>query len=130
VTPDVQRNAASPALPQAPSVVLRVDPGRDPRAPLLIHGAFHLPIAAGDAIGHPVHHGIVVVVWSPSFRYAAAPFRDQVLFADDEVGVPGGIGGFFNVDLFELQGDPAIGDFHIFATLGEYVSNVVRASVR
>ena len=128
--PTVVRSPPSPPIPASPGLVIAVDHRRDPRSPLIVHGAFHLPIRDGDAIGHPVHRGIVVVVWSLDHRYAIAPFREQVLFVDDEVGLPGGVGGYFSVDLFEIQQGPVQGDFHLYASLGEHLSNVEHASVR
>ncbi len=128
--PNVLRGASSPALPPSPGIVVTVDKSRDPRAALVVHGAFNLRIADGDAIGHPAHRAIVLVVWSFGYRYVATPFREQVLFADDEVGLPGGVGGYFNVDLFDLQGRAVPGDYHLYVTMGEYLSNVERASVR
>jgi hypothetical protein len=126
----VQRAPLSPALPPKPGIVVAVDRSRDPRAPLVLHGAFHLPILEGDAIGHPVHRAIVVVAWSFGTKWATAPFRELVLFADDELGLPGGVGGYFNVDLFALQERPIAGDFHLLSSIGGWISNVERASVR
>ena len=128
--PTVVRCPASPAIPSSQGLAITLDPRRDPAGPLVVHGAFHLAMADGDAIGHPVHRGIVVVVWSIHHCYAIAPFREHVLFADDEASVPGGVGGYFNVDPFATEGGPVQGDFHVYASLGDHLSNVVRASAR
>lgn len=129
-TNTVTRDADSPPLPKSAGLILSVAPHADPRNPLVIRGAFNVPYAQAEALGRPVHRALVLLVQIGEYYNVFTPFREFVLFPDDEIGAPSnGIGGYFNIDAFSLLGAPIPGDYHLVMSLGEYVSAAVETSV-
>jgi hypothetical protein len=120
----VEKDASSPRIPEAPGVVITGPAQATTRTPLVLHGAFHLTYAEADELGRPAHRGLVLVIQRDEDYNAVTPFREHVLFADDEVGARGGVGGYFHMDVFEEQGGPAPGHYHLLVSIGERVSAV------
>lgn len=126
----VTRHESSPPFPKVAGVTISVAPQADPGNPLLVHGSFNVPYAQAEALGRPIHRAIVLVVQIGEYHNVLMPFREFVLFADDEFGAPSnGIGGYFNLDVFSLLGAPIPGDYHLVVSIGEYVSTAAEASV-
>jgi hypothetical protein len=98
-------------------------------SPLVIHGTFRIPWADAEAIEAPRQRALVVVVMNGTLHGAYTPFREQVLFEDDDSATRAGAHGFFNLDVFGVQGHDRPGDYHVFVSLGPHVSNVVRMAV-
>lgn len=111
--------------------MISVAPQADPHHPLIIHGSFNVPYAQAEALGRPIHRALVLVVQIGSYRNVYTPFREFVLFPDDEFGASGGgLGGYFNIDVFSLLGAPIPGDYHLVVSIGEHVSTAAEASVK
>jgi hypothetical protein len=125
----VERDSSSPRLPKKPGVILAGPAQAKTSGPLVLHGAFNLPHAEADALGHPVHRAVVLVIQRGAYYNIATPFREHVLFPDDEVAASGGVGGYFHVDVFEQQGGPVPGYYHLLVSIGEHVSAVHEVQV-
>ncbi|MCC6522025.1 MAG: hypothetical protein IT373_05140 [Polyangiaceae bacterium] len=126
----VERTPASPELPRDFAIALAVEPVTHVRGALVLAGAFNLPLAEADALGHPVQHAIVLVIQHGDAWNVVTPFRELVLFPDDERATPGGVGGWFQIDVFAAQGGPMPGYYQLFVSMGERVSPVVEVAVR
>jgi hypothetical protein len=126
---NVERDASSPRLPKSPGVVIVSPAQATARGGLVLHGAFNVPHAEADALGRPVHRAVVLVIQRGEYYNVATPFREHVLFADDEVAASGGVGGYFHIDVFEQQGGPVPGYYHLLVSIGEHVSVVHEVSV-
>lgn len=126
---NVERDSSSPRLPKQPGVVIAGPAQATARGGLVLHGAFNLPHAEADALGHPSHRAVVLVIQRGEYQNVATPFREHVLFVDDEVAASGGVGGYFHIDVFEQQGGPVPGHYHLLVSVGEQVSAVHEVSV-
>lgn len=105
---------------------------RQPFEPLVLHGAFRVPLGDLPALPSPVQRGLVLVAQRDLEPLVAAPFADQVLFEDDQVMTHVGAEGAFRLDVFDLLGAaPGArgGRWHLFVALGPHVSNVIEAIV-
>jgi len=72
----------------------------------------------------------VVLVIKREHSYSAiTPFKDHVLFQDDDRLTPGGVAGYFVIDVFSAQQKRLEGDYHLFVSMGEHISNVVQLTV-
>src|SRR5262249_41562041 len=98
-------------------------------SPLAIHGAYRIPWADADALAPSRHRAIVLVATAGDRYVVATPFRGRILFEDDELSSQIRPTGFFSIDVFEIQGSDAPGDYHLLVSLGPYTSNVVRVAV-
>jgi hypothetical protein len=127
---DVQK---TPLCPEVEDDFLGIAIDLAPRpvrnSPLVIHGTYRIPWALAETIEPPLHRALVLVVQRGAVHRVATPFRERVLFGDDERETQGGALGHFTLDVFELQGGEAAGDYHLLVSLGEMVSNVLRVAV-
>ncbi|MCC6557365.1 MAG: hypothetical protein IT372_30815 [Polyangiaceae bacterium] len=127
---DILRTPICPALPpDFAGVRIAAAPRPLRTSPLVIHGAYRIPWADADPIAPPRHRALVLVVTSGSHCFAATPFRERILFEDDEQETPGGPLGYFTMDVLALQGREPSGDYHVLVSLGPYTSNVVRVTI-
>lgn len=126
----VQQSAESPAIPEDFGVVIRVTP-YPPSASsrLTVHGAFHLPRAITEIVARPLQRCVVLVVQRVGEQNALTPFREQVLFDDDDQLTPGGVAGYFHIDVFDEQGGGVPGEYHFFVSMDEHISNVLALGV-
>lgn len=127
--PSCRRTELSPPVPAAAGVVITLAPRPLPMSPLVVHGAFRLSAEQAALLKNEVHRSIVAVVQHGPAHAVYLPFRDLVLFADDVAAAPGGVTGYFNFDVFELQGGLAAGPYHLLVSMGELVSAVVETFV-
>ena len=118
-----------PPAPDAPGITLALAPRPSLASPLVASGSFHLLLAEAQELGPEVHRALVLLVQHPAESFVLTPFRELLLFADDLVAVPGGVQGSFTVDLLALRGQFAAGDYHVSASLGQRLSNVVPVHV-
>ena len=127
---DVQKTPLCPEIPEdAPGIAIEVAPRPVRNSPLVIHGTYLVPWAQAEAIEAPLQRALVLVIQNGELHHVATPFRGRVLFADDERETRAGALGHFTMDVFELQGGFAAGDYHLLVSLGEMVSNVIRVQV-
>lgn len=111
-------------------VAIAVAPRPARNSPLVVHGTYRVPWALADTIEPPLHRALVLVVQNGALHSAVTPFRDKVLFGDDERETPAGVLGHFTMDVFELGEGLVPGDYHLLVSLNELISNVVRVEVR
>jgi hypothetical protein len=96
---------------------------------LMLHGAFRLPRAIAEIIERPVQRAVVLVVQRFSEFNALTPFRQHILFeGDDELGEDA-VGGYFNIDVFQEDGRAVPGQYHLFVSIDEHLSNVIELDV-
>ncbi|MEZ4301229.1 MAG: hypothetical protein R3B70_40215 [Polyangiaceae bacterium] len=94
-------------------------------SPLVIHGVFRIPWPEADRLGPSLHRLLVLVVNGLDRVTTVAPFREQVLFPDDETPGRAGRQGYFNLDVRALTGPlPARSPF-ARVSLGPFVSNAL-----
>ncbi len=126
----VQANPQSPPIPQGFGVVIRAVP-YPPRAggELWLHGSFHLPRAVLDVVERPIQRAVVLVVQRIGEATVATPLREHILFDEDDQLSPGGVCGYFSLDVFESQGGGVPGEYHLFVSIDEHLSNVLAVDV-
>jgi hypothetical protein len=125
-----QRTALNPKIaPDFQGIEVVVGPRPARASPLVLHGTFRLPWADADRIEAPRHRALVLVVTRGAASAAFTPFREQILFEDDEEATRNGAFGSFAIDVFDLLGRDAAGVYYLFVSIGMHVSNVVRAEI-
>lgn len=123
----VERLPESPALaPDFLGITLALGPRSSPAEPVLVHGSFRVPWPDADRIEPPRHRALVLVVTSAAGYSVSTPFREQVLFPDDETATHAGPLGHFNLDIGALLGKLPEREAFAFVSLGPLTSNVVR----
>lgn len=125
----VAPNPLSPAPPAQPGIALALAPRRLPDDPLVVHGAFRLSEAEAAALGDAVHRAVVLLVQHGPTPNVYVPFREQVLFGDDVTAADDGVEGYFNLDVFALQGGLAPGRYHLLVSMGERRSAVLETVI-
>lgn len=127
---NVEYSAESPAIPSDFGIVVRATP-YPPRASghLMVHGAFHLPRAVTEIVERPVQRAVALVVQRFSEFNALTPFREHILFDGDDQLTPGGVCGYFNIDVFEEDGGGVPGEYHLFVSMDEHISNVLELEI-
>jgi hypothetical protein len=96
---------------------------------MILSGVYQLHEAEAERIDAHLHHALCVVVTSADLARVLTPFREVVLFDDDDERFPWGRRGYFQVDVFE-GADPPRGDYFLHVALGEHLSNTVEVAVR
>ncbi|MBW2523163.1 MAG: hypothetical protein JRI23_03270 [Deltaproteobacteria bacterium] len=127
---DCHQTALSPEPPAAPGIALALAPRPSPASPLVVHGSFRLTPEQIEVLGGEPHRAVVLLVQHGPGHNVYVPFRDRVLFADDVTASESGVTGFFNLDVFELQGQFAAGTYHLSVSLGELISPVLETLVQ
>jgi hypothetical protein len=87
--------------------------------PVHIDGAFQIPLDIANQLDRPVHRSLVLAVWSAGgYQDSLVPFRDVVLFPDDEIRIGALVRGAFSfdIDLFPGEG------FYLHLALASYLS--------
>jgi hypothetical protein len=125
-----EKTDQSPELPEGDHGIL-IDATASPTiyGEFNVRGAFHLPAQLANDIGRPLQRSVVLVIQREHGNRVVAPFKDNVLFGDDDRLTPDGLAGYFNVDVFAAQKDRVEGNYHLFVSLGEHISNVVQRTV-
>jgi len=88
----------------------------------IVTGVFVVPDAEARTIDERLHAALVVVCTSVGPWFVDRPFRDVMLFDDDEERGSGVRRGYFQFDLFEDS--EVTGEFFLHVSLGHYLSNV------
>jgi hypothetical protein len=89
-------------------------------APLRVDGVFRVSQAEANLIGRPLHRSLVCIVWN--YGESVTPFREVVLFPDDEVQKGEAVSGAFSFQLPVPQ--PGM---YLHVALGEHLSASVRS---
>jgi hypothetical protein len=83
-----------------------------------IDGLFRLPAEDAEAIGRPLHRALSCSVWGKGHQDSLDPFRDVVLFPDDETEAGGAIQGCFSFQFPMYRGQ----GLYLHVALGPYLS--------
>ena len=127
---DVQKTPLCPEISEdSPGIAIDLAPRPVRGSPLVIHGTYLVPWAQAELVEPPLQRALVLVIQNGETHHVATPFRGRVLFSDDERETHAGALGHFTMDVFELQGSFAPGDYHLFVSLGALVSNVIRVQI-
>ncbi|HET6149102.1 MAG TPA: hypothetical protein VFH68_16310 [Polyangia bacterium] len=86
-----------------------------------IDGLFRLPPADAEAIGRPLHRALSCSAWANTYQDSLDPFRDIVLFPDDETEAGGAIQGYFSFQFPMYRG----AGLYLHVALGPYLSDSV-----
>ena len=86
-----------------------------------IDGRFRLPAAEAKAIGRPLQRAISCSVWGNGHQDSLDPFRDLVLFPDDETEVGGLVEGGFSFQFPMYRG----AGLYLHVALGGYLSDSI-----
>jgi hypothetical protein len=146
--PDGARRAGSAAGPKEPSLPnTRRPPAQQPPAadfrgieiaapgsapgdgPVVVSGTFVIPEQEALRIDERLHRALVLVKVSMTLYHVTNPFRDVILFEDDEERVAGTRRGFFSFNAFDGFARAPGGDYYITVSLGDRLSNTVRVFV-
>ena len=95
----------------------------------LIAGSFLLGDDAAEAVGSPLHRGVVLVVSSGDEYGSCTPFLETALFPDDEIQGDGHRGGFFQLDVPAHSGFRHRGTYFVHAVIGPFTSEILRIEV-
>jgi hypothetical protein len=121
-TPDVPPGAAGVTL-AAPSVLAPTDR-------LIVSGQYQLSEQEAALIDDRLHRALVAVVTIGHSFCVWNPFREAVLFADDDERFHGSRRGCFHFDAFPDRSELPPGEYTLFVSLGTYLSNATRVLVR
>lgn len=104
-----------------------------PRSPVshgrvVLTGAYRIAEADAERIGPHLHAALVTVVSNPARFQVTNPFRDVILFPDDEQRTAVARYGWFSFQSFEASQTPS-GDYWAYVALGPFLSNVVSIRV-
>lgn len=110
-------------------IKLVLEPRTKETAPLIVHGVYRVPWDMAKPIAVPRHRALVLVIQNGPLFSIGTPFEEQILFAGDEQDLVSGPEGYFSLDIFALQGGRVPGDYHVFCSLANQVSNVIKARV-
>ena len=86
-----------------------------------IDGLFRIPTAAAAEIGRPLHRALSCLAWGRAYHDSVDPFRDIVLFPDDEIDSGGSIQGAF---AFQVPMYRGVG-LYLHVALGPYLSDSI-----
>jgi len=126
----VVRTPLCPVLPpELTGVRIALAARPSPRSPVVVHGSYRIPWADADGIAPSRHRALVLVVTGVHLHFVATPFREQILFPDDEHESRGGPAGFFTMDVLALMGADPPGLYHLLVSLGPHTSNVLPFAV-
>jgi hypothetical protein len=86
-----------------------------------LDGIFRLPAGDAEAIGRPLHRALSCSVWGNGHQDSLDPFRDVVLFPDDEIESGGSIQGRFSFQFPMYRGS----GLYLHVALGPHLSESV-----
>ncbi len=127
-TTHLSRLDVTPPPPGEPGIVITRAPTALPRD-LIVHGTFYLSMTDLEELGTTPSPALALLVTNHTLFAVYTPFADFVVFGDDLHATQGGAVGYFNIDVFELQGGVRGGDYHLSVSLGRHVSNVLHVTI-
>jgi hypothetical protein len=117
--PQATANKNTPPIPASLRGIVFLVSRKTLGGPAQIDGAFQIPFNEADAIGRPLHRALVCAVWSAGgYQDSIVPFRDAVLFPDDEIKDGNLLRGAFHFEIDLYPGD----GFYLHLALGSYLS--------
>src|SRR5262245_19901113 len=113
------RTEHTPDLPPGfEGVRIALAPRPQRLSPAVVCGAYFLPWPDAEKIAPSRHRAIVLVVSRGPPWLVATPFREQILFEDDERPARAGVSGHFTIDLTALTDGKLFSGFRAFVSLG------------
>ena len=100
------------------------------RDKFIVYGSFRIPKEEAAKIETQLHKALVLVITRGSDYSASNPFENYVLFQDDEEQIAGCRKGYFNLNIFEYLGTKPSGVFYVMVSMGRFLSNIVRVTVK
>lgn len=129
--PSTRRDQASPATPQHFTGVLIAAPAAlSYRGRMIVSGVYAIPESDAARIDERLHRALVASVRIGDGYRVWNPFKDAVLFEDDDERSAWGRRGYFHFDAFPGQRELHPGEYYLFVSLGAHLSNPVRVLVR
>ena len=112
-------SAATPVAPPSFRGVL-IAAARVPANPELVKvdGLFVIPVADAESIGRPLHRALSCLAWGKAYQDSLDPFRNVVLFPDDETVAGAAVQGFFSFQSPMYRGT----GLYLHVALGEHLS--------
>jgi len=101
-------------------------------SPLQVHGVYRVSQADVEGLPLPAIGGLVLALQRDLEPLVIEPFRENILFADDERRTHDIIDGAFRIAVSELASRAYArrdGNYLVFVSLGRHISNVLSASV-
>lgn len=125
-----QSAAAPPVEPSFEGVRISAPSTVRLPGPIIVTGTFQLPEREAERIDPHLHRALVLVAMNGAVPYAVHnPFEGVLLFDDDEERGAWGRRGHFTVALPRDGAIPYEGEYHVFVSLGEFLSNTVTVAV-
>ncbi len=113
---------SSPATPVAPpsfrGVLITAARAQSNPELVTVDGLFLIPVADAESIGRPLHRAISLLAWGKAYWDSLDPFRNVVLFPDDEKVVGDAVQGFFSFQSPMYRGT----GLYLHVALGEHLS--------
>jgi len=117
--PETTANKDTPALADSQRGIIFVPSRKIAGGPVQIDGAFRVSLEDATTIGRPLHRSLVCLVWSAAgYQDSVVPFRDTVLFHDDEIQTKDGLWGAYRFQIEMYPGSV----FYLHLALGQYLS--------
>ena len=141
--PNTQRGEGSPAGEAGfTGVRIAARPRISVAGDMIVSGVYQVVEEEAQRIDERLHRALVLVVSSAHLSFVATPFREILLFEDDDERFGWGRRGYFNLDVFATvarrsspeaasEGPVEIvpGDYFLSVSLGAHLSNVVMVTV-
>lgn len=121
----------TPSLPAGQFGVCIGGPDRASRQDgMTVTGGFRLSSADACDIDKELHRALVLAITGEGVADSVEPFRNAVLFSDDQIEDGNSCYGTFSfdaLDIFELE-DP--GEYFLTASIGRFLSDTLVVQVR
>lgn len=129
--PSTRYSQATPALPpNFTGVLIASPPAISYRERMIVSGVYQLPEQECARIDERLHRALVAVVTVGAGYAVFNPFREAVLFADDDERSAWGRRGYFHFDAMGAARDLYPGDYYAMVSLGRFLSNSIRVRIR
>jgi len=129
--PSTRKTPATPTAPENFTGVRLASPASlGYRGRMILSGVYTLPEEEAARIDEQLHRALVAVVTIGGSEAVWNPFREAVLFGDDEER-PGWMRrGYFHFDAFPDRVELFPGEYYAMVSLGRFLSNSIRIRVR
>jgi hypothetical protein len=129
--PSTKKTQETPAAPPNLTGVLLASPGSiGYGGRMILHGVYVLPEEEAARIDEQLHRALVAVVTIGGSAAAWNPFREVVLFPDDEERSGRMRRGYFHFDAYPDRAELHHGEYYAMVSLGRFLSNSIRIRVR
>ncbi len=101
-----------------------------PKEQVIINGLFMISEEDVASVGGKPHRVLVLAINKVGLYQTVSPFRDVLLFDDDDFSINGLRHGYFNFDLFSTNAFETLGAYFITVSLGYHLSNTLEINVK